>query len=238
MLPLREWLASPEYLAVKKLSMGDLVSKEFFVDPLRPVYIRPEVFYSPADGVILYAFERIGPNEAIVNVKGKKFTVRELLDDDEYDHPSLVIGIFMTAYDKHVNRCPTAGYAKEYRCTPFLYNPQISMVEEERGLLEDAEIDKADMGYLFMSERKVISVYNPRIRNTYFVIQVADRDIDVILNWFKQGYMIQAERMGQIRYGSQVDLVIPLVGKAKYELLCKRGLHVEAGTDALVKIIS
>lgn len=237
MKPLREWLHSEEYLAIDKIGMGELVSKEFFRDPLRPIHIMPEYFYAPADGVIVYAYENLGPTQAIVNIKGKNFDVRKALDDPDFDHPCMVIGIFMTSKDVHVQRCPTSGYLREARCTPFLYTPNISMISEEEELF-DADIDKEDMEYLFCNERKVISIYYPLIRTTYFVIQIAEKDVDVILNWNKQGYMLQGERFGQVRFGSQVDLIIPLVGKTKYELLAKKGYHVEAGVDRLVRIIN
>ena len=49
-------------------------------------------------------------------------------------------------------------------------------------------------------------------------------------------YLDQNERFSQIRYGSQVDLIIPLDGSTGFELLLEEGNHVEAGVDPLLKI--
>ena len=66
---------------------------------------------------------------------------------------------------------------------------------------------------------------------------MADRDVDVIQCWGARKFLSQCRRFGQIRYGSQCDLVIPLDKKMKYELLVKSLDHVEAGVDPLIRII-
>jgi hypothetical protein len=66
MQPLKEWINSPEVKRLKKESAGEKFGREFFRDPLRSVYLNPEVFYSPADGVVLYAIERVKADECIV----------------------------------------------------------------------------------------------------------------------------------------------------------------------------
>jgi phosphatidylserine decarboxylase len=238
MLPLREWLASPEYLAVKKLSMGDLVSKEFFRDPLRPTYIMPEYFFSPADGTVLYVFDNIKPKDALIRIKGKKYTVQDALDDKDYNYNSIFISIFMSQADCHVNRICTSGYIKQERITPYLFTNNLSMISEEQDILEEADIKTEDMGYVFQNERVVMSVYYPRIRQIYYLVQIAEKDVDVICNFTKQGFLIQSERYGIVRFGSEVQIVIPLINKEiKYEILAKRGYHIEAGIDRIIKIL-
>ena len=46
----------------------------------------------------------------------------------------------------------------------------------------------------------------------------------------------QNRRFSQIRYGSQVDLIIPLSKRFEFEPLQKPLMHVEAGIDPLVHI--
>jgi phosphatidylserine decarboxylase len=143
----------------------------------------------------------------------------------------------MTAKDCHVNRAPTSGYIKEERRTPFLFSPNVSMLSEENDLLDEAEIDVGDLSYLFCNEKRITSIYNPRIKDKYYIIQIAERDVDVIVAWYHQGHIEQGSRFGQIRFGSQVDIVLPLTGKNKYEIIAKRGYHVEAGIDKIVRIV-
>lgn len=238
MIPLKEWLASEEVQDLKRKGQGKLASKEFFRDPLRSIHMDPDAFYSPADGVILYVYPSIGPKEAIVEVKGKKFTVQKLIDKEDYQEKSIVIGIFMTQFSVHVNRMPTHGYLTQETQTPYLFTPNISMVLEENAILKEAQIQPEDMGYLFMNERKVVRIYYPRIRSHYFLIQIAEKDVDVILNFGIGKHQQQGDRYGIVRFGSQVDMVIPLCGKTKYQIHAKEKYYVKAGIDKLVTITS
>ena len=100
----REWLNSKEILDIKKSSKGKIYTELFFRDPIRPSYYNPEVMYSPADGTILYARE-FEPNH-FLEIKGKDFTVKDLLGMDDFNERAIVVGIFMTSYDVHTNRVP------------------------------------------------------------------------------------------------------------------------------------
>jgi phosphatidylserine decarboxylase len=47
---------------------------------------------------------------------------------------------------------------------------------------------------------------------------------------------MQNERFSLIRWGSQVDLVLPLDDRFEFETLIDDAMHVNAGLDKLVKI--
>ncbi len=75
-------------------------------------------------------------------------------------------------------------------------------------------------------------------KGEYYIVQTADKDVNVVLNWSEGDYLQQGERLGQIRWGSQTDLVIPLTRpNIKFEFLVKQFDHVEAGIDGVVKIL-
>jgi phosphatidylserine decarboxylase len=48
--------------------------------------------------------------------------------------------------------------------------------------------------------------------------------------------VVQGERFSQIRFGSQIDLIIPLSTRWRFDLLQPTGCHVEAGIDKLVQV--
>jgi phosphatidylserine decarboxylase len=148
----------------------------FFRDPIRPLFGDASYFFAPADGVVLYR-KVVAPDEAVVDVKGVAYSLRDALREPSFDRPSLVIGIFMTFYDVHVNRIPLGG-------------------------------------------------------------RLSYRDIDCILPFErKQGrHFAQNQRFSQIRYGSQVDLVVPLSPSFELSPLVEVGVHVEAGVDRLIRI--
>jgi len=79
MIPIKEWLQSDEVQYMKFLKENDydtFIREAFFRDPFRPVKLNPNVFLSPADGIVLYAHEKVDPDESIIEIKGKSFTPR------------------------------------------------------------------------------------------------------------------------------------------------------------------
>jgi len=48
----------------------------------------------------------------------------------------------------------------------------------------------------------------------------------------------QNERFSLIRWGSQVDLILPLDERFDFELCLEDHMHVEAGLDKLIKIVT
>jgi len=70
------------------------------------------------------------------------------------------------------------------------------------------------------------------------MLQIADYDVDCIVPFkLKQNQPVfQGQRFSQVRYGSQVDLVVPLSSRFEFEPVQETGDHVEAGTDPLIRI--
>ena len=106
-MDLRGWI-DKEVLPYRDKPLVWLSQFHCFRDPIRPGYSDPSYFFSPADGVIIYQ-GIVRPDESILDIKGKPYSLREALRDPVYDRTSLVIGVFMTFYDVHVNRIPYAG---------------------------------------------------------------------------------------------------------------------------------
>ena len=80
-------------------------------------------------------------------------------------------------------------------------------------------------------------VYVPSLNYKYYMMQIADEDVNVIAPFKHQGALCaQNERFGLIRWGSQVDLVLPLDDRFDFEVLLDDAMHVNAGLDRLVKI--
>ncbi|CAL99952.1 phosphatidylserine decarboxylase [Saccharopolyspora erythraea NRRL 2338] len=213
-----------------------LSEQHFFRDPLRPVHADPDVFLSPADGVILYQ-DFLDPDEPVVDIKGSPHTVREALRDDSYAERSLVIGIFMSFYDVHVNRVPYSGRLSYRELAPIdTFNRPMLDVEHE--LLEELRIPVGGSEYLRHNQRVVNRIDVGALHLSYYVLQIADYDVNRITPFVlgQQRAVLQGTRFSQIRFGSQVDLVIPLSGEHDLVPLCLPGQHVEAGVDALVRI--
>ncbi|MFI5777616.1 phosphatidylserine decarboxylase [Nocardia sp. NPDC051570] len=208
----------------------------FFRDPSRPHYVDSWYFFSPADGIIVYQ-SVVEPTESLVDIKGRSYSLREALRDDSYDRTSLVIGIFMTFFDVHVNRIPCSGRLS-YREFEPLDTENRPMLDVEKGILEQLRISTDEAEYLHQNQRMVNRVDVPEFHQPYYILQIADYDVDSITPFeLKQNQPVQqGERFSQIRYGSQVDLIIPLSDIYHFVPLWQVGDHVEAGIDPLVHI--
>ncbi len=231
-----------------------LSEHHFFRDPPRPSYSDTDFFFAPADGVVLYQ-QAVSPDESIIDLKGRPYSLREALRDETYDRPSLVIGIFMTFFDVHVNRVPYPGRLSYRELDPIdtLNHPpgRLSyreldpidtlnhpMLEVEEDILYDLRVKTASAEYLRHNQRMVNRIETEHFDDPYYVLQIADYDVDSITPFcLKQNHPCQqGQRFSQIRYGSQVDLVIPLSGRWSFRPTQSVLSHVEAGVDTLVAV--
>ena len=232
---LKEWVRT-DVKRVKNKPLKWISEEYFFRDPTRPMYSDGDYFFSPADGVVIYQ-QQVLPDACIVDLKGKPYSLRAAMQDESFDKPCLVIGIFMTMYDVHINRLPYAGYLSYRELEPIgTYN--LPMLDFERSLVEDLVIEHANADYLHRNQRILNRVYAPELGQYYYMLQIADYDVDCItpFNLSQNAPMSQNQRFSQILFGSQVDLVIPLSERFGFESVQEIGTHVEAGVDPLVRI--
>ncbi|PWU20886.1 MAG: phosphatidylserine decarboxylase [Verrucomicrobia bacterium] len=232
---LEEWLRT-DVDPLREKSIAWLSQFHFFRDPIRPTYSDVSYFFSPADGIILYQ-STVRPDEAIVKIKGRDYTLRDALRDPEYNCTSLVIGIFMTFFDVHVNRIPYPGQLSYKELDPIdTFNHP--MLDVEKSILDDLRIPTGSLEYLHHNQRMVNRIYSTELGGPYYLLQIADYDVDCITPFsLKQNQAAgQGERFSVVRYGSQVDLIVPVSERFNFNLLQKPGWHVEAGIDPLIKL--
>lgn len=233
--PLHEWLET-DVDQVRGQSMRWLSEQYFFRDPNRAVFSDSSYFFPPADGIILYA-QTVTPDEAILDIKGKSYSLKTALRNNEFEARCLVIGIFMTFYDVHINRIPYAGRLN-YRELETINTFNYPMIDVEKDILDEIAPYTQNAGYLLNNQRVINRIFSQDLGQNYYVLQVADYDVDCItpFNLKQNQPFAQNQRFSQIRYGSQVDLIIPVSQHFEFESLIEPGIHVEAGIDPLVKI--
>ena len=235
MQELKSWVA--EIKAKESGKSREFIDHQyFFRDPCRPHFIDNRFFFSPADGIILYQTQVTRASGKILEVKGEQFTLAELLGDEDLAVPSLVIGVFMTAHDVHINRMAMSGVL-DYRKLPPLATRNLPMLATEKGLLQGV-ISSTMPDYVKQNERMFNTVRNSFWNYKFYIIQIADSDVDIILPFHleQSASLYQNERFSFVRWGSQVDLVLPLDPRYKFTPLLKPMQHVEAGIDQLVQI--
>lgn len=232
---LKKWVAT-DVARVRNQPLQWLSEENFFRDPSRAAFSDTDYMFSPADGIIVYQQE-VDPGDCIVDIKGKAYSLRGAMQDEAFDEPSLVIGIFMTMYDVHINRIPFPGQLS-YKLLEPIGSFNAPMLALEQALIDDGTVDCTDAGYLHSNQRMLNRVYSPFLGQHYYILQIADYDVDCITP-FNLGQNLpigQNRRFSQIRFGSQVDLIVPLSERWRFEPLHETGTHVEAGLDPLIRI--
>ncbi|MBF9232137.1 phosphatidylserine decarboxylase [Microvirga alba] len=107
------------------------------------------------------------------------------------NEPMTRISVFMNVFDCHVNRSPVAG-----RITQILYTP---------GLFLNAELDKASED----NERNALVIETGGTK--IGVVQIAGLVARRIVSFVKEGDSLSpGERFGLIRFGSRLDIYVPL----------------------------
>lgn len=105
--------------------------------------------------------------------------------------PMTRVSVFMNVFDCHVNRSPVSGTVRKIAYTP--------------GLFLNAELDKASDD----NERNALHIETSA--GPIVVVQIAGLIARRIVPFIKEGAVLApGERFGLIRFGSRVDVYLPL----------------------------
>jgi len=185
----------------------------FYRDPERKSDAGEDDIVCPADGQIIY-IKKLDKNEMPFSVKGKNISkLKEITKSNILNEPCYLIGIVMTFFDVHVNRSPIKG--------KVILNKHIN------GKFLSLKLGESDIE----NERCTIVIENEIDR--VGVVLIASRRVRRIVSFVKEGQVMQkGQRVGIIKFGSQVDLIIP----QKYEVNSKIGEQVFAGKTIIASL--
>ena len=239
MQTIKDWLQTPEISELRKQPLYEIVETGFHREKVVPIFVNKEILFSPANGVILYA-KHLKTQDEILEVHGAPFTLKELIRKDIYDSEFIVIGIFMTYLDIHVNYMASGGYIR-FEKLQELKITNLSMTKVEVELLQKdiTRPDPDNMDYLFYNERMLNTIYDNEIGQEYYIVQIADAEVGSIVPFNEQDKFVpQGEAFSAVRFGSQVDVIVPIKKDKTYEIMVsdKVGWHVDAAKDPLIKI--
>jgi phosphatidylserine decarboxylase len=180
----------------------------FFRDPERRVPEGEGVIVSPADGEVVYVREARGGVLPRATKLGRDYQLNELTKTPLTTEDAIVIGVAMSFLDVHVNRAPLGGRIAVMRRFPGLF-----------GSLRRPEM-------IFENERATVVIERGDLQVA--VVQIASRLVRRIVPYIEEGDQVLAgQRIGMIRFGSQVDLVLPL--REGLRVTAEPGDRVSAG---------
>lgn len=158
--------------------------------------------------------ERIGPDADSVFVSpadGKVIMIEEVTDARFGNGVVYKISIFMNVFNVHVNRFPLTGTVRKVALQPGKFYS----ADSQRGALQNE----------FCAVR--VETEN---KLTYGVVQVAGLVARRIVCWAEKNDRLHTgQRYGLIRFGSRVDLYLPLT----VQVQVKKGDRVRAGETVL-----
>ena len=138
---------------------------------------------------------------------GRVIKIEEVDRNDILRGRSRKISIFMSVFNVHVNRMPCSGRVKDIRY--------------RKGKFFFADLDKASE----FNENNAVLIETVDEKKI-LTIQIAGIIARRIVCWIEKGMeMTKGERFGLIRFGSRLEVFMPL----ETEVLVKRGDTVRAG---------
>ncbi len=171
-----------------------LFSLYFFRDPDRTIPDESNILVSPADGTV-------------ADVKR--------IEDSPMEAPCLRIGIFLSIFDVHVNRCPEQASVRKmtYREGAF-HNAQSPEAAEEN----ESHLIEFDGNQFQFAVKQIAGLIARRIVCTLDESETVDR----------------GQRLGMIKFGSRTELYVPLSAEPSAEV--KQGETVRGGETVLVRV--
>lgn len=158
--------------------------------------------------------ERVRPDaeDAVVSpADGKVILVEKIFDDRFVDEHVYKVSIFMSIFDVHVNRVPYAG--------------KVEKIQYAAGSFYAANTDQGGLA----NEHCALILLTPK-NFRYAVVQVAGLVARRIVCWVAKGDSIESGfRFGLIRFGSRVDIYLPL----QVQLEVRSGQRVRAGETVI-----
>ena len=173
------------------LSLLTLSMAFFFRDPTRQPPSDPNVVVAPADGRVT--------------------RVQKVVPEDT--DSSILVSIFLSPLDVHINRAPIAGFIRDVSYVPgkFLMatNETASAVNEQNALTIEGE------------------------KITVVCKQIAGILARRVVCWKKKGDRVSlGERFGLIKFSSRTDLILP----RQVDVLVHEGSRVQGGTTIIGRI--
>src|SRR3982751_4270300 len=155
-----------------------------------------------------------GENLVVAPADGRVVVIEEAFDEEYFKEKRLQISIFMSPANVHQNRCPESGevvYSKYHKGKYLVaWHPKSSTENERHSIV--IKNDKTEI----------------------LVKQIAGAVAKRIVNYLQVGQKVeQGAEMGFIKFGSRVDVLLPLSAKIKVQLnqAVKGGITVLASLD-------
>ena len=168
---------------------------------------------SPADGNVIYV-EKIEAGQIPISIKGNTLSkLDELTKTDILEGPCWLVGINMTPFDVHKNCAPIPGKVvlnRHFDGKFLSLKSGLALKENERNTM--------------VFDHNGLKVG---------IVQIASKLVRRIDTYVKEGDLLKrGQWVGMIRFGSQVDVIIP----QKYNIKVKVKDQIYAGESVIAEV--
>lgn len=198
-------------------------------DPARTIPAGAKVV-APADGRVIY-LEQVEDGVVPIAIKKRKeIPLIEIVKGEERPAAGTLLGIFLSPYDVHYQRSPIAGTVTEITYHPAPFNESMGdMFVRNLFRLENRYVNSP---HVWANERNIVRINGEDL--TAYVVQIADQQVNKIDCYPAIGDdMAAGDKLGMIRWGSQVDLFIPELSPRDFVVAV--GDKLKAGETLLVR---
>ena len=167
-----------------------ILAYRFYRDPERRAPESADVVVSPADGEVIYVRPSRDGALPVATKDGRQYALEELTRTPLQSMNAIVVGISLSLMDVHVNRAPIGG--------------RVTVQRHYRGSFDSLKRPES----AFENERATTVIERGGLELA--VVLIASRLVRRISSYVEEGQLVECgERIGAIRFGSQVDLVLP-----------------------------
>ena len=192
-----------------------MLAYRFYRDPERRAPEGADVVVSPADGEVIYVRPSRDGALPFATKGGRQYALEELTRTPLQSMDAIVVGISLSLLDVHVNRAPIGG--------------RVTVQRHYRGSFRSLRRPES----AFENERATTVIERGGLEIA--VVLIASRLVRRISTYVEEGQLVACgERIGAIRFGSQVDLVLP--AEKGLVLHVQPGDRVAAG-ESIVAVI-
>ncbi len=157
----------------------------------------------------------LNENQIIAPADGKVVVIEEVIENEYFQGKRKQISVFMSPLNVHINRNPISGIVKYFKYHPGKY----LVAWHPKSSLEN--------------ERTTVVIENNK-KQSILMRQIAGALARRIVWYVKEGdTATQTEEFGFIKFGSRVDVFVPLDAKIKVEI----GQVTKGGQTVLAEFI-
>jgi phosphatidylserine decarboxylase len=209
------WICAGAIWTIQAATFVGVIAWMFYRDPERVIPKEAGVILSPADGTVIY-MRRLDAGEPLRCDKNGAAMVLDEIKGTGLEREALwQIGISMVFTDVHVNRAPIAG--------------KVTLVHHRPGQFLSLRLKEA----LNVNERQTMVITDGEFQ--LGLVQIASRLVRRIESYVSANQQVQrGQRIGMIKFGSQVDLFVPVRAASRPDV--SEGQRLTAGETVICRI--